>query len=78
MSDAILEGGVIWKDGAMWTSGEQQKRALETGSCEKREVREGCDGWDVLYFGFFGEFFPFLKLLMGLSITISDSHKMSI
>ena len=53
---------MVWKDGAMWTSGEQQKRAWETGSCEKREDREGCDGWDILYFGFFGEFFPFQKV----------------
>lgn len=58
LSDAILEGGMVWKDGAMWTSGKQQKRAWETGSCEKREDREGCDGWDVLYFGFFGGILP--------------------
>lgn len=49
---------MVWKDGAMWTSGKQQRGAWETGAV-RREDREGCDGWDVLTLDSLGEFFPF-------------------
>ena len=74
----------------MWTSGDQQKRIWEAGSCEKREDRERAV-MDMMVFifvhpAFLPTLFPldslrnsshFIRSLAWLSVTVSDPCEMS-